>query len=319
MIRKTLALIIVFCLVFSIASCVPNSSFDNGGSTGDNTDNNGSGSNDSDGNDSGNTSDQDSGETILNHAEYTVTVKGPLGQLLSGVTVFVHLDNGEDYNVCLAPAVTDKNGSVTFTLDATESYSVGLTGFPGVFTAKDGNTRETRYALDSQNTEITLGVRENYNPKMYSLGGYMADFTITDINGNEYGLYDLLAEKKAVVLNFWFCGCGPCASEFPALNKAYNSYKDKLEVLAINDHPQEGYDSVVNYETVKGFDLDMPLFKVGYGSAVSLSRFKSQGYPTTVIIDRYGKICVVHVGAMTSTEQWEKLFAFYTSDSYTQS
>ena len=60
----------------------------------------------------------------------------------------------------------------------------------------------------------------------------------------------------------------------------------------------------------------MPLFCVGYDTAVSNERFGAQGWPTTVIIDRYGIVSYIHVGAVTSTSAWNELFEYYTSDSY---
>jgi hypothetical protein len=43
-----------------------------------------------------------------------------------------------------------------------------------------------------------------------------------------------------------------------------------------------------------------------------------RAYPTTVVIDRYGMICLVHVGAVTEEETFAQLFAYVTSDSYVQ-
>ena len=246
----------------------------------------------------------------------TVTVKNPLGAPLAGVTVYLHLDNGTDYNICTAPVVTDSNGQVKLTLSGDQSYSVGLSGYPTAYTAKSGYTRAERYALDSDNVNITLGVNENAKPMVYSIGDYISDFTITDIDGVEYNLYDLLEKKRAVVLNFWFCGCGPCRSEFPALNAAYNTYKGSIELLAINDYiaHNEGVSNIQSYRDTN--NLDMPMFKTQYGSLASIACFRNDGYPTTVVIDRYGRVSTVHSGAITSEEAWNALFEYYIADDY---
>ena len=253
------------------------------------------------------------------YADYTVTILNVLGQPISGVNVFVHEDGAADYNVCTAPAQTDSDGKVTFNLNTDKVYSVGFVGVPEMYVAKSGNDRANRYPLDTADTTVVLENDPDYIPAMYNLGDTMPNFTLTDINGNTYELYDMLKEKKAVVLNFWFYGCGPCQSEFPALNTAYNSYKDKLELLAINDYPSDSLSKVKNYAKDKGLTLDMPLFKCAYGSRISLSRIESIGYPTTVVIDRYGKICLIHVGAESSVTKWNKLFAYFTAEDYTSS
>lgn len=245
----------------------------------------------------------------------TVTVKTPLGHPISGVTVFLHLDEGRDYNVCTDPAITDANGQVTFTLDPDKSYSIGVMGYPEVFTARAGNTRGERYLIEAKQLDVVLETNfEAEIPDRYRVGDYIIDIPIVDIDGNSHNIYSILKEKRAVILNFWFAGCGPCASEFPALNSAYNSNKDKIEVLAIDDC--DPISAVLSYEASKGFSLDFPLCSVSYGSAISNERFGASGWPTTVVIDRYGKVSFVHTGAVTSVNAWNELFDYYTSDSY---
>lgn len=246
----------------------------------------------------------------------TVTVLSPIGQPLAGVIVYLHEDGGDDYNLACDPIMTDVDGKVELTLDPAREYSVGLFGYSSAFVAKAGTNRDERYVIDGTTLDITLQANSAYLPNIYSVGDYMADFTITDINGNEYRLYELLKEKYAVVLNFWYCGCDPCRKEFPALNIAYNTYKDSIEVLAINDYASDSKADVAAYAANKNLTLDMPLFKTNPGSALSISRFGSGAHPTTVVIDRYGVVSFVHVGNETSSSKWENLFAYFTSDSY---
>ena len=247
--------------------------------------------------------------------ECTVTVKNPLGLPLSGVTVYLHLDNGSDYNICTEPLTTDSNGKVTFTVDTGYDYSVELYGYPKAYLAKSGFSRAERYALDSDSLEIILGLSDK-TPERYAVGDFASDFTVTDIDGVSYNLYDLLAQKRAVFLNFWYCGCGPCRSEFPALNAAYNTYKDSVELLAVNDNFGAGESEDAVREFGQTYGLDMPLFKTQYGSSVSVSRFGTGAYPTTVVIDRYGRISMLHVGAITSEAEWNAIFEYYLSDTY---
>ena len=258
---------------------------------------------------------KDTDSTGENDGDYTVTVRNPLGHPIAGVTVFVHQDTDLDFNVCMNPMFTDENGQVSFSLpDPSMSYSVGIMNHPEVYTAKSGSNRAERYAIESEDTEIVLGVKENYTAGTYGLGDYMADFTLTDIDGNEYGLYDLLRDQKLVVLNFWFTACDPCAREFPALNSAYNSYKDKVQVLAINDC--DSLYMIQGYEEKRGFTLDVPLFRADEDSLTSVSRFGTGSWPTTVIINRYGMISMLHAGSLTSADYWTRIFDYFTSASY---
>lgn len=247
---------------------------------------------------------------------YSVTVTSPLGMPISGVRILLYCDEDESTNVSTATAVTDLNGVASFTVKEGKPYSVRLIGYPELYTAKSGSTRAERYALKGASTTVVLDMNNDYQPNGYYLGDTMPNFTVTDINGNEHELYELLKEKKTVVLNFWYYGCSPCRSEFPALNTAYNKYKDKLEVLAINDYPSDSLALVKSYAADKGLTLDMPLVRGDYGSKASLSQFDAMGYPTTVVIDRYGTFSFIHTGALTNTSDWNKLFDFFTSDEY---
>lgn len=292
-IKNIIVLILILSTLLSVASC-------NGKKSDDKVDTN------------------DDGELLLQPcgvSSCTVTVKNQLGKAISGVTLLLHIDGEGDYNVCTLPITTDSDGKATFTLDPTFAYSIGLMNCPDVYTAKSGATPKERYAIVGDTLDVVLGVKSDYTPSLYEVGDFMADFTIDDVNGNTYNLYNLLKEKKVVMLNFWFTGCGPCANEFPALNTAYNTYKDKIEVLAVNDYG-ESVSSVKGYAQSKGLKLDMPLFVSRFGSEVSLARFGSNAYPTTVIIDRYGVVSTVHVASLTSVSIWNAMFEYYTSDSY---
>lgn len=247
---------------------------------------------------------------------FSVTVLNPFGMPIPDVVVYVHRDGESDYNISTYPVQTNSEGKAQFTLNPEYSYSVQLANLPSVYTCLSGYTPAERYAFDTNNITVTVQPNDGYVPELYALGDYMANFTLYDVDGNRYELYEVLKEKKAVALNFWFSNCGPCRMEFPALNTAYNTYKGSLALFAINDYPYETVEHVTSYESEIGYELDMPLFKTAYESAVSLSRIPSMGYPTTVIIDRYGVVSFIHSGYVTEVSRWNALFEYYTSDSY---
>lgn len=147
----------------------------------------------------------------------------------------------------------------------------------------------------------------------YKLGDYMGDYTVTDINGNTHTFSEILKDKKAIVLNFWFVNCGPCQMEFPYLQKAYDMYSDDITVIAINPTTDKESD-IKKYATQN--ELSIPLVK---GDEAWITAFALQGFPTTVVIDRYGNIAFSHVGAVTQEGIFEKVFEEFTSARYKQS
>lgn len=145
----------------------------------------------------------------------------------------------------------------------------------------------------------------------YSLGDSMGDYSVTDVNGVTYKFSEILKDKKAIVLNFWFINCGPCRMEFPYLNEAYEAYKEDIEVIAINPVGDSEAD-------VKAFAEEMTLsFPVAVGDEAWNQAVNIQGYPTTMVIDRTGTVSFVHTGYIDSTETFERVFEFFTKDDYT--
>lgn len=146
--------------------------------------------------------------------------------------------------------------------------------------------------------------------KRYGNGDVMHDFGFTASDGERRTLSQLLETKKAVVLNFWYINCKYCNEEFPDLQNAYNSYKDVLEVVALDN--QDSAAAIQGYQEKNGYTFPMARDAAGI-----TSRFDVQGFPTTVIIDRYGVVAFRTSGAINEST-WRALFAKYSSDSYTQ-
>ena len=274
------------------------------------------------GNTGGNTTQN--GET-----EYSVQVITLGGMPLEGVMVYIH--NGDGYSVCTAPQETDENGIAKFTLKTSNDYSVQIDGVPNGYNVREGLTKDDRYPLDPQGTVIRLSsapITTGGFKDSYELGDVMYDFTLTDVNGVSYNLSTLLETKDMVMLNFWYVDCPNCAYEFPYINRVYEEYKDDIAILGINDYPDDvvadikDYDGYLhNYYGVmeEGETLNIPLFKVGNGeNDLTLSRFPSEGYPTTVIIDRYGVITMIEVGAVLGESKWQNVFDYFVGDDYKQ-
>ena len=160
--------------------------------------------------------------------------------------------------------------------------------------------------------EVELLSEDELDGVTFKRGDVFADMTVTTPDGTTYKISEILKEKKAVVLNFWYINCGPCQMEFPYMQKAYETYKEDLEILALN--PYDGTDETVA-EFQKKYELTFPMAVADEEWAV---RMGLQAYPTTVVIDRYGIVSFVHVGMITEVEEFNKLFEFFTADDYEQ-
>ena len=306
--RKLISLLL--CLILTISCVLPLVS------CGDKN----KGDGDDDGKTPGGTVVGGGGSTDKGETEYTVKVVTVGGMPLEGVMVYIH--NGEAYSVCTAPQETDENGIAKFKLKTSNDYSVQVDGAPKGYNVREGLTKDDRYPLTAPDTLITLSsapITSGGFKSSYNLGDVMYDFTLTDINGDTYKLSDMLKTKDMVMLNFWYVQCSNCYYEFPYINAVYENYKEDIEILAINDYSTDTKQDVIDYPEYLGEELGMPLFKVGNTeNDLTLSKFPSEGYPTTVIIDRYGVICMIEVGAVLGESKWKNIFDHFVGEDYKQ-
>ena len=150
-----------------------------------------------------------------------------------------------------------------------------------------------------------------------------ADLNWENPTFNTITLSEVLAEKELVVLNFWYTTCSNCVVEFPILNEAYNMMSDKVGVLGLNSYAPDTLGGVMTFESSYQLDLDFPLGKVSNEFAPKyfinpLTGDGAEGYPTSVFVDRYGVICAIEVGSMTSLTQWVSVMSHFTGDDYQQ-
>jgi peroxiredoxin len=117
------------------------------------------------------------------------------------------------------------------------------------------------------------------------------DFTLDDMDGESHSLGDY--RGKVVMVNFWATWCPPCRRELPSMEALYRAFRDDaFTVLAINQW--ESPDHVFAY---MGQLEVFPAFPILFDrdSAVSQT-FGVKGLPTTVLIDKRGRVVYRAVG-----------------------
>ncbi len=246
---------------------------------------------------------------------YTVQVKTLGGMPLSDVKVYVNSGTG-DAEVTLGYATTDAKGFATVSAKAVTDARVVLKNVPQGY-----NVNESGYALTGTSMTLTLTSSvitddTNLSGVTYELGNVMKDFVLTSYNGRTLQLSEILKGKEMVLLNFWYDGCVWCLEEFPGLNEVYKQFKDKVEVIAISP-----YDDDAAIEAfLRNYAASLPEggleFPLAYGPAVDAA-FLKQGYPTSVVIDRYGVVCMQIEGAMTKNE-FTAICNRFTGNDYVQ-
>lgn len=143
----------------------------------------------------------------------------------------------------------------------------------------------------------------------YALGDTISDFTLTTPAGEQWTLSEQLATHKAVLLNFWFAGCGPCRMEFPYLAQAYLAHQEDVAVLAIT--PYDNDERISAYQA----ELDLP-FAMARDTIGITNSFVDYGFPTSVLIDRNGVMCFSEAGSQPDAAVFLRLFAPFLAEDY---
>lgn len=184
--------------------------------------------------------------------------------------------------------------------------AVVIIGIIASFGLKFLTFNSLKKAVEEEQEKIIEEVKENNDApmkaeKLIDIGEPAPEITLEDLNGNTVSLKDYEGEK-IVLLNFWASWCPPCRAEMPDLDKLYEENKDDdFIVLAVNLGESE--------DTVKKF-----IEQNGYGFPVLLDKTQEVGItyqtfsiPTSVMVDKEGKIRAYRPGLMTYAEMKEML------------
>lgn len=118
----------------------------------------------------------------------------------------------------------------------------------------------------------------------------MPNFSLPNLSGK--GTFSLKNFKgKVVIIDFWASWCEPCKVELPALMKLYGTYKKKgLEVLGVN--LDDSKDNAAAF--LKEHKIVLPM---AHDEGKKLAtQVDVKAMPTSLILDRKGKIKFIHNG-----------------------
>ena len=251
--------------------------------------------------------DSDSSGEPVQPVEYAVTLTTQGGMALSDIDVYVYSD--EALRELEGFGRTDEVGEVILTLPEGDGYRIVLSGVPKGYDVAE------EYAFAEQRADIVLSSGliqgESLSNVSLGLGDIMYDFSVTTPAGGTVTLSEMLQEKEMVLLNFWYTTCTYCVQEFPFMEQVYQEYQEKVGIIALNPLEQDA--AVASFQSQYGLSFPMAACPSTWSATFGVS-----GYPTSVVVDRYGVICLVEAGGILSRRPFTAMFDHFTGDDYQQ-
>ena len=235
-----------------------------------------------------------SSSTVEEIVTYEIFVKTINGRRVSDVTVEIYKDD-----TLIESAVTSFTGKAVVEIPKS-TYRVELTNLPA------GHYYDQSFTLDANpgayTFECSTCVIDEEMPEKtrYQEDDIIHDFTIEDSKGDDFTLSDCFANGKSLVLiNFWATWCTYCIQEFPHFETALDIYGDDFEIFGLTVEPNDTNRLINEFKEDYGISFRM-------GRDVNYTRYLSFGFtgsvPASVLVNKYGVIEYIGVGAFTERE-----------------
>ena len=121
------------------------------------------------------------------------------------------------------------------------------------------------------------------------------DFIVLDREGEEVSLSDFIG--KPVILNFWASWCGPCKSEMPEFETAYQKYREEIQFMMVNltDGNRETVETAAEYIAGEGYTFPV-FFDTESDAAIT---YGATSIPVTYFVDAEGHLVAYGSGALS--------------------
>src|SRR6202163_2246169 len=162
----------------------------------------------------------------------------------------------------------------------------------------------TYYADKKTRVSKNVAAHKDYSPDK-SIGMPAPVVHFKDLDGKDTSLDDY--KGKVVLVNFWATWCDPCRVEIPWLIEMQQKYSAKgFTVLGIA-MDEEGAKVVTPFVNKERFDVNGAQSQMNYpiviGDDAAADKFGGLlGYPTSVLVNRDGKIIKRVTGIISADE-----------------
>lgn len=108
----------------------------------------------------------------------------------------------------------------------------------------------------------------------------------------DYNKENEIRFNKITVLDFWYTACMPCIKVTPEINKLKKKYKDKINVIGVNNHEHRKKDKSKIQAFLNRTPMDYKIFLV---DSIP-EKYNITAYPTLYVIGKDGRVKYSHIG-----------------------
>ena len=148
------------------------------------------------------------------------------------------------------------------------------------------------------------------------LGKPFPDFQTMDTERNVFSLSEALQDHDAVLINLWASWCHPCKKEYPFLNEAYEKYRDRVAFIGMTIDSEDTWD--ILREMKEEYAMAYPVARESVTGILNYLGGR-MGTPNTIIVDRFGNIVYIQVGAFADSNQLSRVLDVFLAEDYTAS
>ena len=151
--------------------------------------------------------------------------------------------------------------------------------------------------------DLARAWRDEADPGRLLVGRPAPEFQVTLAkSGTVFSLKSALRDRKALLLDFWFCNCQPCRLTFPFLEELHNRLESKgLAIVAVNFGDTE--DDIVKFARELHVSLPVAVGKRDGNENTIFQSYRVHSFPTSFLIDASGKIVWRGVGHSTELKR----------------
>lgn len=169
-------------------------------------------------------------------------------------------------------------------MDKLGSLAVGVRYTEGFPYRKEVEELYARLTDEQRRTPEALDIHAYLYPvKMTAAQEKAAEGDLFDLQGNVHHLSDFVG--KAVLLDFWSRGCGPCIMALPEMKEISEKYADRLVVVSISIDDKTGWEIASRKHDISWWNLND--LKGNHGI---YAKYSSGAIPRYVFLSPEGKV-----------------------------